>query len=272
MIRLIFIFTIISTFNVAAQVDSLVTYYDNGNLKSIVHLRDNVRDGDASFYWEDGNLKEVLSYVNGRVEGLVRRYNKNGVLREMFTIENGKREGPTSLFDSTGTYINDIYYEEGILVVDKIVLDTGEPRIEKENKDVENYQPVTNQKKKKQSNGNPLPPVIDEEKNYEDDPAFYKTVEVMPEPIGGMNAIYKKIGYPEEAKDNKIEGVVKILTSIDRDGEVLDAQVVEGIGYGCDEAARLAIFYHRFKPGLIKGQRVKVQMEIPIEFKLDKNN
>ena len=94
----------------------------------------------------------------------------------------------------------------------------------------------------------------------------------MPEPIGGMNAIYKKIGYPEEAKDNKIEGVVKILTSIDRDGEVLDAQVLEGIGYGCDEAARLAIFYHRFKPGLIKGQRVKVQMEIPIEFKLDKNN
>ena len=90
MIRLIFIFTIILTFNVAAQVDSLVTYYDNGNLKSVVHLRDNVRDGDASFYWEDGNLKEVLSYVNGRVEGLVRRYNKNGILREMFTIENGK--------------------------------------------------------------------------------------------------------------------------------------------------------------------------------------
>ena len=66
--------------------------------------------------------------------------------------------------------------------------------------------------------------------------------------------------------------MVKILTFVDRDGEVLDAQVVEGIGYGCDEAARLAILYHRFKPGLIKGQKVKVQMEIPIEFKLDENN
>ena len=56
---------------------------------------------------------------------------------------------------------------------------------------------------------------------------------------------------------------------IDRDGEVLDAQVIEGIGYGCDEAARLAVFYHRFKPGLIRGEKVKVQMEISIEFKLE---
>ena len=272
MIRIFFIpFLFIST-NLFCQTDSLISYYENNNIKSIIYFKNDVRDGNARFYWMNGKIKEDLNYVNGRVEGLVRRYDENGTLREMFTIESGKREGPTSLFDSTGTYVNDIYYEEGILVVNKIVLDTGEPRIEKENKDVENYQPVTNQKKKKQSNDNPLPPVIDEEKNYEDDPAFYRTVEVMPEPIGGMNAIYKKIGYPEEAKDNKIEGVVKILTSIDRDGEVLDAQVLEGIGYGCDEAARLAIFYHRFKPGLIKGQRVKVQMEIPIEFKLDKNN
>ena len=60
-------------------------------------------------------------------------------------------------------------------------------------------------------------------------------------------------------------------TYIDRDGEVLDAQVVDSLGYGCDESARLAIFYHRFTPGMIKGQRVKVQMEIPIEFKLPKD-
>ena len=118
MIRLIFIFTIILTFNLIAQVDSIVTYYNNGNLKSVVHLRDDVRDGEAIFYWEDGNLKEILNYSNGRVEGLVRVYNENGVLKEMFTIEGGKREGPTSLLDSTATYINDIYYEEGILVVD----------------------------------------------------------------------------------------------------------------------------------------------------------
>jgi TonB family protein len=268
MFKLIFISLLIFIIEIDAQVDSVVTNYNNGKIESIVHVTDKVRDGDAKFYWDNGNLKEDLSYVNGRVEGLVRRYNEKGVIREMFTIENGKREGPTSLFDSTGTYTKDIYYEEGILVVDKIVLDSGEQK--NENKEAAKYNPPLMPKKKKQNNDNSLPPIIEEEKKYEDDPAFYKTVEVMPEPYGGMEAIYKKIGYPEEAKENKIEGVVKVLTFIDRDGEVLDAQVVQGIGYGCDEAARLAILYHRFKPGLIKGQRVKVQMEIPIEFKLGK--
>jgi TonB family protein len=256
---------------ITAQPDSVVSYYNNGKIESIIHTRETVRDGDARFFWENGNIKEELSYVNGRVEGLVRKYNQEGVLREMFSIENGKREGPTSLFDSTGKYVNDIYYEEGILVVDKIVLDPG-PSEDKKTASVVAVNPPTKQKKKKQSNDDFVPPTVEEEKNYEDDPAFYKTVEVMPEPYGGMESIYKKIGYPEEAKEEKIEGVVKVLTFIDRDGEVIDAQVVEGIGYGCDEAARLAILYHRFKPGLIRGQKVKVQMEIPIVFKIDKDN
>ena len=272
MFRIILISFLLITISVSAQIDSLISYYNNGKIESIVHLKDKVRDGDARFFWENGNIKKELSYVNGRVEGLVRRYNENGVLQEMFSIENGKREGPTSLFDSTGKYIDDIYYEEGILVVDKIVLDPGIKKEEKKSDEIVALTPPKTQKKKKQSNDDFVPPTVEEEKNYEDDPAFYKTVEVMPEPYGGMDAIYKKIGYPEDAKDNDIEGVVKILTFVDRDGEVIDAQVIEGIGYGCDEAARLAILYHRFKPGLIKGQKVKVQMEIPIEFKLDKKD
>jgi len=272
MFRIIILSILLLTIEIAAQIDSLVSYYNNGKIESIVHLRDKVRDGDAIFYWENGNPKEELTYVNGRVEGLVRRYNQDGVLQEMFSIENGKREGPTSLFDSTGKYIDDIYYEEGILVVDKIVLDSGPKKEEKKSEDILVIKPTTNQNNKKQNNDNFVPPTIDEEKNYENDSMFYKMVEVMPEPYGGMAAILKKIGYPREAKEEKIEGVVKVLTFVDRDGEVLDAQIVEGIGYGCDEAARLAILYHRFKPGLIKGQKVKVQMEIPIEFKLDRQD
>ncbi len=268
MLRVIFILFLMLAIKVTAQQDSVISYFNNGKIESIIHLRDEVRDGDAIFYWENGNPKEELSYVNGRVEGLVRKYNQDGVLREMFSIENGKREGPTSLFDSTGKYIDDIYYEEGILVVDKIVLDSG-PKREEKSGNVVAVNPPIKQKKKKQNNDDFVPPTVEEEKNYEDDPAFYKTVEVMPEPFGGMEAIYKRIGYPEAAKDENVEGVVKVLTFIDRDGEVLDAQVVQGIGYGCDEVARLAILYHRFKPGLIKGQKVKVQMEIPIVFKLN---
>lgn len=272
MYRLIIISVLIIIVDTFAQLDSLISYHNNGKIEAIIHFRDKVRDGEATFFWENGNVKQELSYANGRVEGLVRSYDENGILREMFVIQNGRREGPTSLFDSTGSYIEDIYYEEGILVVDKIVLDSGPKRDETKSEEIVALKPPTTQKKKKQNNDNFVPPTLEEEKNYEDDPAFYKTVEVMPEPYGGMEALLKKIGYPEEARKKRIKGVVKVLTFIDRDGEVIDAQVVEGIGYGCDEAARLAILYHRFKPGLIRGQKVKVQMEIPIEFKLEEKD
>jgi len=274
MTRTFILLFIIAAASLFPQTDSVITYFDGGGIKSVIHYRDNVRDGEARFYYNNGNLKEETSYLNGRVEGTVLRYYENGKLNEMFVIEDGKREGPTSLFDSAGAYLKDLDYENGILVVDKIVLDEGKKEETTVTNEVaKNEQPPKVTKKKQKINQqNPLPPKIEEEHNYEDDPAFYKTVEVMPEPIGGMQAIYKKISYPKDAKEEGIEGTVKILTFIDRDGEVLDAQVVDSLGYGCDESARLAIFYHRFTPGMIKGQRVKVQMEIPIEFKLPKED
>ncbi len=264
---------IISSVCTFAQTDSTISYYENGNVKSNIHFKDGVRDGEAVFYREDGSKKEELNYINGKVEGLVRIYDDNGTLREMFTIENGKREGPTTMFDSTGNYIEDIFYENGVLVVEKIVLDDG--AYEKLLAEYERYKLKREQEKKNKTTfdpNNPLPPVVEEEHNYEDDPAFYISVEVLPKPIGGMNAIYKKISYPKEARENEIEGTVIVRAFVDRDGEVLNAEVVEGIGYGCDEAARLAVYYHRFKPGMQRGQRIKVQLDIPVEFKLEEND
>jgi TonB family protein len=251
-----------------SQEDSVITYFDNDSIQSIIRYKNGVRDGDAKFFWENGNTKQELSYFNGRVDGLVRTYNENGLISEMYIIEDGKREGPTSYFDSTGAYVTDVFYTEGILDVKVEPLRPSKP----DDKLTENKTNQTKKKTKKKVNTDqPLPPTIEEERDLEEDPAFYLSVEVMPEPIGGMKAIYKKISYPKQAKEKGVEGTVTIRVFIDRDGEVLDAEVVKGIGYGCDESARLAIFYHRFKPGLQRGQRVKVQMDIPVEFKLEKD-
>lgn len=264
--------SLLITLTVYSQTDSLINYYNNGNIESIVHYKKGVRDGGAKFFWENGNIKQELTYFNGRVDGMVRNYNERGILQETFSIENNKREGPTSFFDSTGTYLEDKSYTDGKLDVEKEPLTYSKPEKNNlvENKPKQTKQETEKKLKQKVSSGQSLPPMIEEERNLEEDPAFYLSVEVMPEPIGGLKAIYKKVAYPKRAKENHIEGTVTIRAFIDRDGEVLDAQVVKGIGYGCDESARLAVFYHRFSPGLQKGQRVKVQMDIPIEFKLGK--
>lgn len=97
---------------------------------------------------------------------------------------------------------------------------------------------------------------------------YYVMVDEMPEPIGGLYAIQSKIKYPEAAKNQGIEGKVYIQAFINELGNVDNAKVIKGIGGGCDEAALDAVMQTKFKPGILKGKQVKVQVSIPITFKL----
>lgn len=102
----------------------------------------------------------------------------------------------------------------------------------------------------------------------EEAPTYFVAVEEMPEPIGGIKGIQEKILYPEIAKRAGVEGKVYILAFVDESGNVTKAQVLKGIGAGCDEAARDAVIQTKFKPGKQRGVPVKVQVSIPIIFKL----
>ena len=98
---------------------------------------------------------------------------------------------------------------------------------------------------------------------------FFVAVEQMPELIGGIAAIQKNIRYPEIAKRAGIEGKVYVKAYIDENGDVAGTEVVKGIGAGIDEAAQDAILKAKFKPGMQRGKNVKVQVMIPIQFKLE---
>ena len=100
----------------------------------------------------------------------------------------------------------------------------------------------------------------------EDD--FSPMVENMPGPIGGMFAIQEKIKYPEIAKRAGIQGKVIIQAFIDENGDVVHAKVLNGIGGGCDEMALDAIKNTKFNPGTQNSKPVKVQLTIPVVFKL----
>jgi len=112
------------------------------------------------------------------------------------------------------------------------------------------------------------PPPPKEEKKVEEEPTYFVAVEEMPEPVGGIKAIQEKIIYPEIAKRAGVEGKVYILAFVDESGNVTKAQVLKGIGAGCDEAALDAVLKTKFKPGKQRGKPVKVQVSIPVIFKL----
>ena len=111
------------------------------------------------------------------------------------------------------------------------------------------------------------PPPPREEKKDEE-PTYFVAVEEMPEPIGGIAAIQAKIVYPEIAKRAGVEGRVYINAFVDEHGNVTKAVVLKGIGAGCDEAALKAVKETKFKPGRQRGKAVKVQVSVPVIFKL----
>jgi periplasmic protein TonB len=108
--------------------------------------------------------------------------------------------------------------------------------------------------------------VVEEKK--EEAPTFFVAVEEMPEPIGGIQAIQSRIVYPDIAQRAGVEGKVYVLAFVDEQGTVKKAQIIKGIGAGCDEAALDAVLKTKFKPGKQRGVPVKVQVSIPVIFKL----
>lgn len=94
-----------------------------------------------------------------------------------------------------------------------------------------------------------------------------------PEYPGGMEALYKylaeNIHYPEQAKNDQIQGRVVISFVVEKDGGISDAKVVRGIGGGCDEEAlRVVNAMPKWTPGKMRGEVVRVNFHLPITFKL----
>lgn len=112
------------------------------------------------------------------------------------------------------------------------------------------------------------PPPEPEEEEEEQEPEIFVVVEEMPELIGGLASIQEQIVYPEMAKKAGVEGRVIVQFVVDEQGNVLDPQVVRGLGAGLDEEALRAVRQAKFTPGQQRGQPVKVRMSLPITFRL----
>ena len=102
---------------------------------------------------------------------------------------------------------------------------------------------------------------------------IFMVVEDQPEPPGGMGAfmgyLAKNIKYPAQAKRLDIQGRVFVQFVVSKTGELTDIKVVKGIGGGCDEeAVRVLQAAPKWKPGKQRGRPVKVNMTIPVRFKL----
>ena len=110
-----------------------------------------------------------------------------------------------------------------------------------------------------------------------DEVPVFQVVEEMPEFPGGMGECLKFLGknlrYPVEAQKAGIQGKVIVEFVVEKDGSISNPKVVRSVDAGLDgEAIRVISIMPKWKPGMQKGQPVKVKYTVPVSFKLDRNS
>ncbi len=82
----------------------------------------------------------------------------------------------------------------------------------------------------------------------------------------------QNIKYPSAARNKNIQGKVLYRVIIDKYGKVTEPSIEQGIGGGCDEEVmRVVKMMPDWEPGKVNGEPVKVEMIIPVTFKLSDN-
>ena len=102
----------------------------------------------------------------------------------------------------------------------------------------------------------------------------YQIVEQMPAFPGGVAKLFEFISknthYPQEAKEKGIQGRVFIGFIVEKDGSISNVRNLRGVDSELDaEAIRVVESMPRWKPGMHRGEPVRVSYQIPIVFKLE---
>ena len=83
--------------------------------------------------------------------------------------------------------------------------------------------------------------------------------------------VYQYLKYPEKALMEGIQGRVMVDFVIEKDGKVTDVRVVKGVSPELDaEAVKVVSASPKWKAGRRAGEKVRVSMTIPVEFRLEK--
>ena len=119
----------------------------------------------------------------------------------------------------------------------------------------------------------PMPdrPVEEEVAPSKDKP---RSIQVMPkfkgkEPKYFSLWVNKHLKYPASAKKKYLEGIVKVMFTIDIDGTVTDVHVIKGVCSALDaEAVRVVSSSPKWTPGMSDGEPVRVSFTFPVVFQL----
>jgi len=107
----------------------------------------------------------------------------------------------------------------------------------------------------------------------EEDQVIFQVVETMPSFPGGDKELFKflsnNVKYPVIAQENGIQGRVICQFVVNKDGSIVDVEVVRSVDASLDkEAIRVIKSMPKWSPGKQRGKSVRVKYTLPVNFKL----
>ncbi|MCW8848664.1 MAG: TonB family protein [Melioribacteraceae bacterium] len=230
------------------QNGTVKTYFPSGKVESRVGFVNEILEGTSYWYYENGNVKLEKNYSNGKLNGVVKSFYKSGLVKEEIRYSNGMLDGVSREYYENGGLAEVKTYEFGQLVNRKSI-----------SYDDSYIAPLSEYEAGKKKN----------RLEFED---FICSVNICPEPVGGIEEIESNIKYPEMAKQYNLEGRVLISATISKKGIPKNIKIVKGLGLGCDEAAITAVLNTKFVPGRNNGDEVESDVTFPLNFKLPKTD
>ncbi len=191
-----------------------------------------VKDGHTINYLK-GVIDSEGEYVNDKAEGLWKSYYNTGALWYTEEFKNDHRDGFVKGYFKTGELKREEQYKKGQFKKGKCYTRAGK------------------------------------------DTTFYQ-MHQMPVFAGGseqamVKYFQKNLVYPQQAKDQKIQGKVYVQFTIMEDGSIQNVGVVRNRGAAPilnDAAVEFVKQMPKWKPGCIDGVPIKVKRIIPISFQL----
>lgn len=99
------------------------------------------------------------------------------------------------------------------------------------------------------------------------------SVEIMPEPIGGMKKFIQWVAdnyqYPQNAIDAHANGLIEIKFVVEKDGSLTAFEVSRDLGFNTgSEAIKLLKKAPKWNPGIQNGRKVRVAFNLPIRLNI----
>ncbi|WP_396170542.1 energy transducer TonB [Flavobacterium sp.] len=247
-------------------------YYKSGvlQMEGFSKTKDhNTKEGEFIFYFESGNKKAVTYFVKSRPSGSCAEWYENGSKKlEGEYIEDEKSfmnvlrvdefwnsKGIQTVVDGTGDYEESLefFYASG-----KVKEGFKDGLWEGYDK-MMSYTFSENYGDKKFISG---VSVDKDGVSYN-----YNAVETRPAPKKGFEDFYRHVGKKFQVPNmpKGVGGKIFVKFIVDKEGRIVEPEIIKGIGYGADEEAlRVVSSYANFAPGEIRGIKVRCTFSLPI--------